>query len=237
METEGLRFSFYIQEGTVLIMSTHSSVILFQGDSITDGGRSRNDDPNHFLGHGYAYLISSKLGVELAAKQPTFYNRGISGDRASDLYARWNEDTFSLKPDLISILIGVNDAWRTMNGEPSGVTDRLGRAYRHLLEETREVMPNTGLILMEPFILKTGATVELWDTWQERIGQYQNLVRELASEFGAVWVPLQQTFNDALEQADAAYWLWDGVHPTAAGHELIARQWLSVVQNSPLAIG
>ncbi|MBD8841204.1 MULTISPECIES: SGNH/GDSL hydrolase family protein [unclassified Paenibacillus] len=217
-------------------MSTSSSVILFQGDSITDGGRSRNDDPNHFLGHGYAYLISSKLGMELAGKHKTFYNRGISGDRASDLYARWNEDTISLKPDLISILIGVNDAWRTMNGEPSGVTDRFGRAYRHLLEETREVMPDTGLILMEPFILRTGATAEKWEAWEAYIGQYQKLAQGLAEEFGAVWVPLQQTFNDALKQADAAYWLWDGVHPTAAGHELIARQWLSVVQNSSLAI-
>ncbi|MEK4271943.1 SGNH/GDSL hydrolase family protein [Paenibacillus sp. FSL R7-0026] len=217
-------------------MSTSPSVILFQGDSITDGGRSRNDDPNHFLGHGYAYLISSKLGMELAGKHKTFYNRGISGDRASDLYARWNEDTISLKPDLISILIGVNDAWRTMNGEPSGVTDRFGRAYRHLLEETREVMPDTGLVLMEPFILRTGATAEKWEAWEEYIGQYQKLAQGLAEEFGAVWVPLQQTFNDALKQADAAYWLWDGVHPTAAGHELIARQWLSVVQKSPLAI-
>ncbi|MDQ0172180.1 SGNH/GDSL hydrolase family protein [Paenibacillus tundrae] len=216
--------------------STHSSVILFQGDSITDGGRSRNDDPNHFLGHGYAYLVASRLSVDLAARQPLFYNRGISGDRASDLYARWNEDTFSLKPDLISILIGVNDAWRSMNGEARGFTDRLGRAYRHLLEETREVMPNTGLVLMEPFILQTGATVENWDRWQERIGEYQHLVRELAHEFDAVFVPLQQQFNDALQQAEAAYWLWDGVHPTAAGHELIARQWLDVVQNSPLKI-
>ncbi|WP_433749703.1 SGNH/GDSL hydrolase family protein [Paenibacillus amylolyticus] len=217
-------------------MSTSPSVILFQGDSITDGGRSRNDDPNHFLGHGYAYLISSKLGMELAGKHKTFYNRGISGDRASDLYARWNEDTISLKPDLISILIGVNDAWRTMNGEPSGVTDRFGRAYRHLLEETREVMPDTGLVLMEPFILNTGATAEKWEAWETYIGQYQKLAQGLAEEFGAVWVPLQQTFNDALKQADAAYWLWDGVHPTAAGHELIARQWLSVVQSSSLAI-
>ena len=217
-------------------MSTSPSVILFQGDSITDGGRSRNDDPNHFLGQGYAYLISSKLGMDLAGKHKTFYNRGISGDRASDLYARWNEDTISLKPDLISILIGVNDAWRTMNGEPSGVTDRFGRAYRHLLEETREVMPDTGLVLMEPFILNTGATAEKWDAWEAYIGQYQKLAQGLAEEFGAVWVPLQQTFNDALKHADAAYWLWDGVHPTAAGHELIARQWLSVVQNSPLAI-
>ncbi|PAF29382.1 SGNH/GDSL hydrolase family protein [Paenibacillus sp. 7516] len=217
-------------------MSTSPSVILFQGDSITDGGRSRNDDPNHFLGHGYAYLISSRLGAELAEKQPTFYNRGVSGDRASDLYARWNEDTFSLKPDLISILIGVNDAWRIMNNEPSGVTDRLGRAYRHLLEETREVLPNTGLVLMEPFILKTGATVDKWDAWQEKIGQYQHLVRELADEFDAVFVPLQDVLNQATEKAEASYWLWDGVHPTAAGHELIARQWLSVVQDSKLKI-
>ena len=92
--------------------------ILFQGDSITDGARGRNDDLNHILGHGYAYIIASKLGYELAENRPLFLNRGISGNRVSDLYARWNEDTFSLKPDLISILIGVNDAWRIVDGEP-----------------------------------------------------------------------------------------------------------------------
>ena len=217
-------------------MKPSPSTILFQGDSITDGGRSRDEDLNHVLGHGYAYLISSRLGLELAGKQKTFYNRGISGNRASDLYARWNEDTYSLKPDLISILIGVNDAWRFMNEEPRGYTDRFARAYRHLLEETREVIPDTGLILMEPFILKTGATLEKWEGWEKLMAEYQQHVREMAEQFGAVWVPLQQTFNAALEQADASYWLWDGVHPTAAGHELIARQWLSVVQQSPLAI-
>ncbi|WP_339275698.1 SGNH/GDSL hydrolase family protein [Paenibacillus sp. FSL W8-0426] len=212
------------------------SVILFQGDSITDGGRSRNDDPNHFLGHGYAYLISSKLGMELAGKQPIFYNRGISGDRASDLYARWNEDTISLKPELLSILIGVNDLWRTMKGEASGITDRFERAYRHLLEETREVLPDTGLVLMEPFILNTGAPAEQWDVWERKMAAYQRIVAGLAEEFGAVFVPLQQVFDVALKQADAAYWLWDGVHPTAAGHELMARQWLKIVQESPLKI-
>ncbi|MGO4529869.1 SGNH/GDSL hydrolase family protein [Paenibacillus sp. 2TAF8] len=217
-------------------MKPNPSTILFQGDSITDGGRSRDEDLNHVLGHGYAYLISSRLGLELASKQKTFYNRGISGNRASDLYARWNEDSYSLKPDLISILIGVNDAWRYMNEEPRGYTDRFARAYRHLLEETREVIPDTGLILMEPFILKTGATLEKWEGWEKLMAEYQQQVREMAEQFGAVWVPLQQTFNEALEQADASYWLWDGVHPTAAGHELIARQWLSVVQQSPLAI-
>ncbi|MBB6024444.1 lysophospholipase L1-like esterase [Paenibacillus sp. JGP012] len=217
-------------------MQSSPSTILFQGDSITDGGRSRNEDLNHVLGHGYAYLISSRLGMDLANRRKTFYNRGISGDRASDLYARWNEDAISLKPDLISILIGVNDAWRSMNGEAKGYTDRFGRAYRHLLEETREVMPDTGLVLMEPFILKTGATVDQWPAWQERISEYQEQVQQLAEQYGAVYVPLQQSFNEALQQADASYWLWDGVHPTAAGHELIARQWLSVVQDSPLAV-
>lgn len=217
-------------------MQSSPSTILFQGDSITDGGRSRNEDLNHVLGHGYAYLISSRLGMDLANRNKTFYNRGISGDRASDLYARWNEDAISLKPDLISILIGVNDAWRSMNGEAKGYTDRFARAYRYLLEETREVMPDTGLVLMEPFILKTGATVDQWPAWQERISEYQEQVQQLAEQYRAVYVPLQQSFNEALQQADASYWLWDGVHPTAAGHELIARQWLSVVQNSALAV-
>ncbi|GGG69209.1 SGNH/GDSL hydrolase family protein [Paenibacillus radicis (ex Gao et al. 2016)] len=212
------------------------TTILFQGDSITDGARGRSEDPNHLLGHSYAYLIGAKLGYELGEKQPLFINRGISGNRVSDLYARWNEDAIALKPDLISILIGVNDAWRMMSGEPSGVTDRFGRAYKVLLEETREVMPDTGLILLEPFILKTGATEEKWEEWQQIIGLYQNITRELAEEFGAVYVPLQAAFDEACTRAEAAYWIWDGVHPTSAGHQIIANQWLSVVQSSKLAL-
>ncbi|RCW51751.1 SGNH/GDSL hydrolase family protein [Paenibacillus prosopidis] len=215
---------------------TGKRVILFQGDSITDGARGRNDDPNHILGHSYAYIVGARLGCEWAEQQPVFYNRGISGNRVSDLYARWNEDAISLNPNLISILIGVNDAWRTMSGEPSGVTDRFERAYRHVLEETKEVLPNAGLVLCEPFILNTGAPSRNWDAWSELMTAYQQTVRELAEQFGAVFVPLQKVFDEACQRADASYWLWDGVHPTAAGHELIARQWLSVVLNSKLAI-
>lgn len=208
---------------------TNKKVILFQGDSITDGARGRNDDLNHILGHSYAYIVGARLGYEWAEEQPVFINRGISGDRASDLYARWNEDAISLNPSLISILIGVNDAWRTMKGEPSGVTDRFGRAYRHLLEETKEVLPDAQLVLCEPFVLNTGAPSQNWEAWSELITAYQQTVRELAEQFGAVFVPLQATFDEACKRADAAYWLWDGVHPTAAGHELIARQWLKTV--------
>lgn len=205
-------------------------VILFQGDSITDGARSRNDDPNHVLGHGYAYLIAAKLSHDLVDHQPLFINRGVSGDRASDLYARWNEDAISLKPSMLSILIGVNDAWRTMRGEPSGVTDRFERAYKHILEETKEILPSTRLVLCEPFILNTGAPAEKWDKWNELLNNYQRTVRKLAEDFDAVFVPIQEALNQACMQADPSYWLWDGVHPTAAGHELIARQWLAAVK-------
>lgn len=104
-----------------------------------------------------------------------FYNRGVSGDRISDLYARWNEDAFYLQPDILSILIGVNDIWRMMKGEPGGCTDRYERAYRHVLEETREVLPDTKLVLVEPFILNTGAPAEDWSGWSKWISHYQGL--------------------------------------------------------------
>lgn len=211
---------------------TSKRVILFQGDSITDGARARNDDPNHILGHSYAYLVAAKLGLEWAEDQPLFINRGISGNRVSDLYARWNEDAFSLNPSMISILIGVNDAWRIMNNEPTGVTDRFERAYRHLLEETKEVLPDVQLVLCEPFILNTGVPAGNWEAWTEKVSQYRQTVRKLAEQFGAIFVPLQEAFDDASQRADAAYWIWDGVHPTAAGHELIAKQWIATVLNN-----
>jgi lysophospholipase L1-like esterase len=214
-------------------MNPRRQTILFQGDSITDGNRCRNEDPNHILGHGYAFIIASKLGFELASNQPHFINRGVSGNRVSDLYARWDDDAISLNPDLISILIGVNDVWRILSG-CSG--DRFERAYRHLLAETKESLPSAGLVLCEPFILKAGVTEEKWEEWRKRIDDYGRIVRQLAEEYDAVFVPLQAAFEQASSGMEADYWIWDGVHPTAVGHELIAREWLSIVQNSPLAI-
>ncbi|WP_138493724.1 SGNH/GDSL hydrolase family protein [Paenibacillus pinistramenti] len=214
------------------LQTRQGKIILFQGDSITDGGRSRNDDPNHWLGHGYAYLISAKLGNLWAEKKPVFYNRGVSGDRMSDLYGRWNEDTIALKPDILSILAGVNDIIRTLRAEERGLTDRFERAFRHVLEETAEVLPDTKLVLCEPFILNTGAPAEHWEEWQARIRHYQQVVRTLAGEFGAVFVPFQHVLDEAEQRAEASYWLWDGVHPTAAAHDLLAEQWLEAVTAS-----
>ncbi|XEC95733.1 SGNH/GDSL hydrolase family protein [Paenibacillus tarimensis] len=217
-------------------MNRGQTTILFQGDSITDGGRGRNEDLNHILGHSYPYLIASKLGSMYAEQKPHFINRGVSGNRVSDLYARWNEDAISLKPDVLSILIGVNDAWRIMNNLPSGATDRFERGYRNLLEETKEVLPDTALVLCEPFILPAGATLSNWSDWKSKLSYYGEVVRGLSQQFGAVFVPLQAAFDRAAAKADAGYWLWDGVHPTAAGHSIIAEEWLTTVTKSDLDI-
>lgn len=208
-----------------------TKIVVFQGDSITDGGRPREWDG---LGSSYPYLIAAKVGAELAGDAPRFINRGISGNRVSDMSARWNEDTFYYKPDVISILIGVNDAWRIVSKIPAGTTDRFERHYEALLSETREVMPDTTLVLMEPFVLKTEELAADWDSWMELIPTYQQKVRELAKRHNAIFVPLQQIFDDACKRAEASFWLNDGVHPTAAGHALIAEQWLKAVSNSDI---
>lgn len=215
-------------------MEQNRQVILFQGDSITDGNRSRNDDPNHFLGHGYAYIIAAQLGASLASGQPLFLNRGVSGDRASDLYGRWNEDALGLKPDILSILVGVNDVFRWMKGEGNKNVDRYASSYRHILEETVAALPNVKLVLCEPFILNTGIPAEDFQTWDKRMKEHQETVRILAEHFKAVHVPMQFLFDEAVKVAPAEYWLWDGIHPTAAGHDLLARQWLEVVQGQGL---
>lgn len=206
-----------------------NTVVLFQGDSITDGNRDRGDDLNHILGHGYVYMIAGKLGSKYVELNPTFINRGISGNRLSDLYARWNEDAISLQPNLISILAGVNDAWFIVNNFAGGATDRFERSYQHLLHETKEVLPTTQLVLCEPFILETEATHAHIDHWRELIGHYQLKTRELAEQHGAIFVPLQDVFDEAIKRKDAAAWLWDGIHPTVAGHYLVAERWLEVV--------
>ncbi|MDF2922295.1 MAG: lysophospholipase [Paenibacillaceae bacterium] len=208
--------------------------VLFQGDSITDAGRNRAD--GNSLGAGYANRISGKLSLQLAESKPVFLNRGISGNRVSDLYARWNEDAIFLQPKRMSILIGVNDAWRIMNELPEGVVDRFESSYRHLLEITRQYLPETALILCEPFILNCGAPAARWEDWKSLVGQYQAIVRQLAEEYGALFVALQKPLDDACLRADASFWLGDGVHPTAAGHELISNVWIDAVQSSKLAL-
>ena len=215
------------------VRAKEGMVILFQGDSITDGNRGRNADPNHILGHGYQFSIGSRLGADYPEKKYVFYNRGISGNRVTDLEKRWQAEALDLKPDLLSILIGVNDCSSTIfhwGGGPGVSIEEYEKTYSGLLDQTRVAMPNVIFVLCEPFILPVGKVKENWDAYQADIIQRQAVVRKLAAKYDTIFVGFQDVFKKACERAAPEYWIWDGVHPTVAGHELMAREWLKQVE-------
>lgn len=198
--------------------------ILFQGDSITDCGRSRDcSNANTALGPGYVNFIAGELLNRMPEKGLQIYNRGISGNRVVDLYARWKIDALNLKPDLISILIGVNDTWHGKNNDNGVEPERYQKIYRMLLEWTKAELPAVKLVLCQPFVLLTGAVSA---DWLPEVAQRGEIVKSLAEEFGAVYVPFQEALSAAEKKAPANYWLGDGVHPTVAGHKLMAETWL-----------
>jgi lysophospholipase L1-like esterase len=209
-------------------MIPKGSTILFQGDSITDAGRARDAiRPNEGLGGGYAFLAATQLRSRRPADGLQFLNAGISGNRIVDLYARWREDCLNLEPDLVSILIGVNDTWHEFSRQAGVAIPKFERVYRQLLEETREALPKTKLILCEPFILKCGAVTP---EWYPDVEQRQAVTHKLAKEFNALVVPFQKMFNDAAKEAPPEFWAADGVHPTAPGHQRMAEEWIRVVE-------
>lgn len=202
---------------------------LFQGDSITDGNRTRNKDWNHVMGHGFAYMISGRLWADHPRHEFQFYNRGISGNKIPDLEKRWQADTLDLKPDLLSILIGINDVSAFISGDQAMSAEAYEKGYRDLLKKTVEELPGIQLVLCEPFILKVGWIAEKWDIYQTEVQKRQRIVSKLAGEFNAIFIGFQKTFDDALDKAPAEYWVWDGIHPMPAGHELMAREWIRAV--------
>jgi lysophospholipase L1-like esterase len=204
-------------------------VFLFQGDSITDGNRGRNNDPNHIMGHGFAFSIASRVGARYPEKALTFYNRGISGNTLADLQSRWEKDTLALKPDVLSILVGVNDTELALKKPDAAAADQYEQGYRSLLNQTKAQLPACLLVLCEPFIAPVGRVKEKWPEWQAEIKKRQEVVQRLSKEFQTVFVPLQKVFQEAATRASADYWVWDGIHPTVAGHELITQEWLKQV--------
>lgn len=202
---------------------------LFQGDSITDGGRGHSEDWNHVLGQDYAYLISSRLWYDFPKKGFHFFNRGVSGNTVQDLTARWQKDTLEIKPDLLSILVGINDTSRRIKGDKNFTLQEYESGYRFLLQQTKQQLPETQFVLCAPFILPVGKVKTKWKEYANEIQKKQEVVKRLSIEFDAVHVELQNAFNKALARAPAEYWIWDGVHPMPAGHELIAREWINSV--------
>jgi lysophospholipase L1-like esterase len=220
----GKRISSYFSPG---------DVILFQGDSITDAGRNRERElPNDAwsFGTGYAMLIASWLLEELAQKELTIYNRGISGNKVFQLAERWDKDCLFLHPDVLSILIGVNDYWHMLQGSYEGTADTYENDYRALLTRTREQIPDVRLVICQPFILADISVVD--QSWVDPFKEYQKIAEDLADEFEATWVPFQEAFSRTSEIAHPTYWTFDGVHPSMAGAQLMAETWLAALSGA-----
>ncbi len=202
--------------------------ILFQGDSITDGNRGRNADPNHILGHGYQFIIASEFAGHFPELNLTFVNRGVSGNKVADLAARWQKDALDVHPDVLSVLIGVNDVAAGMRATNRVSAERFESDYDNILAQARAANPQIKLMLCEPFILPGRANQGRWEDWQADIRKLQQVVEKLASKYQAAVVHFQKVFNDATNRAPVGYWIWDGVHPTYAGHQLMADEWVRV---------
>ncbi len=206
--------------------------ILFQGDSITDCGRKREDPTS--LANGYARLVAADIGFD-NPNEYTFYNRGISGNRIVDLYARMKIDLINLKPDYMSILIGVNDTWHEINRQNGVDTAKYERIYSMLIEEVKEALPDIKIMILEPFVLKGSATIateeipDKWERFDKDVREKAAAARRVAEKFGLKFVPLQDKFS-ALDKEHEGIWTADGVHPTVFGHELITREWLAAFE-------
>lgn len=197
--------------------------VLFQGDSITDGNRGRNSDPNHILGHGFVFIIAAKYGAQMPERNLTFINRGISGNKVSDLTARWQHDTLDLKPDILSILIGINDASAQV-----AVQD-YEQGLDALLKSTLVANPETRLVLCEPFTLPGARHQDDWEAWRANVQAKQDAVARLAAKYQVPLVRFQRAFDEATKRAPASYWIWDTIHPTYSGHQIMADEWIRTV--------
>jgi len=214
-------------EGEQLIKP--GQTILFQGDSITDAGRNRNDGAANSpaaLGTGYAWLAAAQLLVDRPEEGLKIYNRGISGNKVYQLAERWQADCLALKPDVLSILVGVNDYWHLAKHGYDGTLEKYETDLRALLKQTKTALPNVKLVVCEPFVLKVGAVDE---SWFPAFDGYRAAARHVAEETGAVFVPFQTMFDFAVKVAPPERWAADGVHPTSDGAALMAHWWLKAV--------
>ena len=207
--------------------------ILFQGDSITDAGRNREDF--HSLGYGYPLLVAAHLTAEYPGEYE-YVNRGVGGDLLADLYNRRQADLLDLAPDYLSLFIGTNDAWAELDQGRPIVTDAFEQMYTDLLEEIFATYPDTKVMLISPAIME-GLFSRNTEEQPDRLNQFRlhvasriEVVRKLAGKYNLPFVDIQAVYDAACERAEAAVWTGDGAHPTAGGHELIKRAWLAAFE-------
>lgn len=196
-----------------MLAFTKDARILFQGDSITNAGRGHNQ--GNAMGHGYAAIIASTFGFQYPERNLTFFNTGVSGNHLKQLIGRWKIHALDLKPDVISILIGIND-----RNIPVKYYEE---QYDQLLSTTITALPNVKLVICEPFFLPN----------TDSFRAFQEVAKRMAEKYHAPLVRLQHLFDEEDQRADprtkGKYWIQDTVHPTYAGHQLIADEWIRTV--------
>jgi len=211
-----------------------NDIILFQGDSITDSGRSKNMEkppaPNSpgMLGTGYAFIAASQLLMNHPDKNLQIYNKGISGNKVYQLAERWDADALNIKPTVLSIHIGVNDYWHTLTGGYKGTIETYIADYKKLIDRTKTALPDVKLIICEPFgVLNVSSVTQ---AWYPTFDTFRKAAADIAKEYNAPFVPYQAAFDKAITMAPPKYWTGDGVHPSVAGAALMAHTWLEVVK-------
>jgi lysophospholipase L1-like esterase len=172
-------------------------------------------------------MAASHLLISNPELNLTIHNRGISGNKVHQLAARWDRDCIALQPDILSILIGVNDIWHGLNGRYDGTVKTYENDFIALLERTRKSLPNTRIIICEPFVLKCGAVN---DKWFPEFDHYRESARKVSDRFEGIFVPFQSMFDEAVKYAPAKHWAGDGVHPSSHGASLMAHFWLKAIQ-------
>lgn len=192
--------------------------IVFQGDSITDATYPRQYPTE--LGNGYVTMTAGRITFDYPG-QYRCYNRGISGNRSVDMYARIKKDVLNLKPDILTVLIGVNDVWHEF-GSQNGVSDQKFRMIlKFFVQEVLEELPDCKIVILEPFVLRGTANDAVYDDFSGEVLLRAASCKHVAEEFGLPFVPLQEKMNALAAITENSYILHDGVHPTPAGHQLI----------------
>jgi len=211
-----------------------AKLVLFQGDSITDCHRVKDDILS--MGMGYALMAAGELGGKYPGEYD-FINKGIGGNRVIDVYARIKRDIINLKPDYMSILIGVNDVWHEVLENNGVSSEKFECIYDMLIEEVLKALPDIKIMILEPFVLegiKTTATEikpDRWERFRNEVPLRAAAAKRIAEKYNLPFVDLQNKFDAACEQMPTSYWLYDGVHPTPMGHWLIKEEWVKAFEN------
>ncbi|MDR1531364.1 MAG: SGNH/GDSL hydrolase family protein [Clostridiales bacterium] len=202
-------------------------VVLFQGDSITDCGRGREDDSS--LGDGYPARVAAVYNALYPDSGARFINRGVSGDRTCNLLERYEADFARVKPDFISILIGINDVWRAIDsGDPTS-TETFERNYDILLKQLKRDVPQAEILIMEPFSLLRSP--QDWSVWHRDLDPKALVVRRMAEKYADYYLPLDGIFTGLITEGIRPEEIaLDGVHPTDKGHSIIAYEWLRKIR-------